>query len=165
MHKWACMQLHRLTALSCHACAGREVGPVAAAGAAAARRSGHSSLKGGVQPNGICYCCYCPCTNGHACSCTGSRHFHDMLVQGVKWGQSLPPVLLLHGTADTCALVSNAAQFSHALEEAGAEVGYQLCMPCSGTDPLRYTIAARSGRVPDISDAAAKSGGLRALTL
>lgn len=50
---------------------------------------------------------------------------HSMLAQGVKWGQSLPPVLLLHGTADTCALVSNAAQFSRALEEAGAEVGYQ----------------------------------------
>lgn len=44
-------------------------------------------------------------------------------MQGVEWGESLPPVLLLHGTADTCALVSNATQFSKALEEAGAKVG------------------------------------------
>lgn len=31
-------------------------------------------------------------------------------------------MLLLHGTADTCALVSNATQFAKALREAGAEV-------------------------------------------
>ena len=60
-----------------------------------------------------------------------------MLAQGVKWGQSLPPVLLLHGTADTCALVSNAAQFSRALEEAGAEVGDQLCMPSFWDGPAQ----------------------------
>ena len=42
--------------------------------------------------------------------------------QGVEWGESLPPVLLLHGTSDTCALVSNATQFSQALDEAGAQV-------------------------------------------
>jgi acetyl esterase/lipase len=45
-------------------------------------------------------------------------------VQGVTWGESLPPILLLHGTADTCALVSNATQFKEALEEAGAKVGH-----------------------------------------
>ena len=47
-------------------------------------------------------------------------------VQGVEWGKSLPPVLLLHGTSDTCALVSNATQFSRALEEAGAQVCWPL---------------------------------------
>ena len=46
-------------------------------------------------------------------------------MQGVEWGESLPPVLLLHGTADTCALVSNATQFDRALEEAGAQVSCQ----------------------------------------
>ena len=45
-----------------------------------------------------------------------------MLLQGVEWGKSLPPVLLLHGTEDTCALVSNATQFAGALKEAGARV-------------------------------------------
>ena len=60
-------------------------------------------------------------------------------LQGVEWGESLPPVLLLHGTADTCALVSNATQFDKALEEAGAQVSCQdaargghdlrFCMP------------------------------------
>ena len=60
-------------------------------------------------------------------------------LQGVEWGESLPPVLLLHGTADTCALVSNATQFDKALEEAGAQVSRQetvrgghsvrICMP------------------------------------
>ena len=47
------------------------------------------------------------------------------VMQGVEWGESLPPVLLLHGTADTCALVSNATQFDKALEEAGAQVSCQ----------------------------------------
>ena len=46
-------------------------------------------------------------------------------MQGVEWGESLPPVLLLHGTADTCALVSNATQFDKALKEAGAQVSRQ----------------------------------------
>lgn len=52
----------------------------------------------------------------------------------MEWGKSLPPVLLLHGTADTCALVSNATQFSRALEEAGAQVSC-LSMP---PQHLRY---------------------------
>ncbi|EIE18373.1 PRENYLCYSTEINE methylesterase [Coccomyxa subellipsoidea C-169] len=36
---------------------------------------------------------------------------------GVEWGASLPRVLLLHGTRDTCALYSNATQFRDALLE------------------------------------------------
>ena len=51
--------------------------------------------------------------------------------QGVTWGSDLPPVLLLHGTADTCALVSNATQFARALEEAGAQArAVSLHLPC-----------------------------------
>ena len=50
-------------------------------------------------------------------------------MQGVEWGTSLPPVLLLHGTSDTCALVSNATQFSQALDEAGAQVSCCLSSP------------------------------------
>ena len=42
--------------------------------------------------------------------------------QGVEWGDKLPAVMLLHGTADTCAPVDNATQFAEALREAGAEV-------------------------------------------
>ena len=46
-------------------------------------------------------------------------------MQAVEWGESLPLVLLLHGTADTCALVSNATQYVEALEKAGAQVSRQ----------------------------------------
>ncbi len=42
--------------------------------------------------------------------------------QGVEWGASLPRVVLLHGTADTCALFSNATQFRDALREVDAKV-------------------------------------------
>ena len=41
--------------------------------------------------------------------------------QGVKWGGQLPRVLLLHGTADRCALVGNAQQFAETLRDAGAQ--------------------------------------------
>jgi len=41
--------------------------------------------------------------------------------QGVKWGGRLPRVVLLHGTADRCALVGNAQQFAEALRDAGAQ--------------------------------------------
>jgi len=40
----------------------------------------------------------------------------------VKWGGRLPRVVLLHGTADRCALVGNAQQFAEALRDAGAQV-------------------------------------------
>lgn len=43
-------------------------------------------------------------------------------MQGVQFGNRLPGVLLLHGTADTCAPVDNATQFADALREAGAQV-------------------------------------------
>ena len=53
-----------------------------------------------------------------------------MRAQGVAWGSALPPVLLLHGTADTCALVSNATQFAKALREASADVrALRACKP------------------------------------
>ncbi|CAK0731873.1 hypothetical protein CVIRNUC_000054 [Coccomyxa viridis] len=57
-------------------------------------------------------------------------------IKGVEWGESLPPVLLLHGTADTCALVSNATQFDKALEEAGAQVEIRYYEGETHTSPL-----------------------------
>ena len=39
----------------------------------------------------------------------------------MKWGGRLPRVVLLHGTADRCALVGNAQQFAEALRDAGAQ--------------------------------------------
>ncbi|CAL5224096.1 g6725 [Coccomyxa viridis] len=57
-------------------------------------------------------------------------------IKGVEWGKSLPPVLLLHGTSDTCALVSNATQFSQALEEAGAQVELKYYDGETHTSPL-----------------------------
>lgn len=66
------------------------------------------------------------------CCCFISLRLYSKMLkcmQGVEWGKSLPPVLLLHGTADTCALVSNATQFSKALEEAGAQVGCLFKLP------------------------------------
>ena len=49
--------------------------------------------------------------------------------QGVKWGGQLPRVLLLHGTADRCALVGNAQQFAETLRDAGAQARRTLCLP------------------------------------
>ena len=48
-------------------------------------------------------------------------------MQGQTWGNSLPPVHLLHGTEDNCAPVSNATQFADALSEAGCRVRSRLC--------------------------------------
>ena len=100
----------------------------------------------------------CLAASFHAChmraGSEASCSVHESLLccglQGVEWGESLPPVLLLHGTADTCALVSNATQFDKALEEAGAQVSRQdtvrrgqgvfSCMPpalaCSLEKPM-----------------------------
>lgn len=50
-----------------------------------------------------------------------------LIWQGVEWGASLPRVVLLHGTADTCALFNNATQFRDALREVGAKVRYRAC--------------------------------------
>lgn len=49
--------------------------------------------------------------------------------QGVQWGGQLPRVLLLHGTADRCALVGNAQQFAETLRDAGAQARRTLCLP------------------------------------
>eukprot|EP00884_Botryococcus_braunii_P011670 jgi/Botrbrau1/20503/Bobra.145_2s0061.1 len=55
---------------------------------------------------------------------------------GVKWGRGLPQVLLLHGSEDGCALVTNAVQFKKALEEAGAQVALMLYDGQTHTSPL-----------------------------
>ena len=72
-------------------------------------------------------------------------------MQGVDWEESLRPVLLPHGTADTCALVSNATQFNGALEEAGSQVsrqetvrgghGVRFCMPPDSACVLEKALA------------------------
>lgn len=76
------------------------------------------------------------------CGCLILRLYPRMLecMQGVEWGKSLPPVLLLHGTADTCALVSNATQFSKALEEAGAQVSCHFLAPLGISSPVVRTM-------------------------
>ena len=70
--------------------------------------------------------------------------------QGVSWGSNLPPVLLLHGTADTCALVSNATQFAKALQEAGAQARAKPAVysppPLPGFRVLRSGNRSKSGR-------------------
>ena len=43
-------------------------------------------------------------------------------VHNAQYSHLVPPVLLLHGTRDTCAPLSNAAQFEGALQRAGIEV-------------------------------------------
>ena len=43
-------------------------------------------------------------------------------VHNAQYSHLVPPVLLLHGTRDTCAPLSNAVQFEGALQRAGIEV-------------------------------------------
>ncbi|KAK9798997.1 hypothetical protein WJX73_000658 [Symbiochloris irregularis] len=57
-------------------------------------------------------------------------------VKGVHWGHTLPSVLLLHGTADTCAPLNNAVQFAEALREAGANVEVKWYDGQTHTSPL-----------------------------
>ncbi|KAK9820850.1 hypothetical protein WJX81_002179 [Elliptochloris bilobata] len=57
-------------------------------------------------------------------------------IKGVKWGGRLPRVVLLHGTADRCALVGNAEQFAEALRDAGAQVEVVLYEGETHTSPL-----------------------------
>ncbi|CAL8465640.1 g5176 [Coccomyxa elongata] len=57
-------------------------------------------------------------------------------VKGVEWGASLPRVVLLHGTADTCALFNNATQFRDALREVGAKVELKQYEGETHTSPL-----------------------------
>ncbi len=44
------------------------------------------------------------------------------VVHGAHYAHLMPPVLLLHGTADTCAPLYNAKQFHQALHRAGVQV-------------------------------------------
>ena len=45
------------------------------------------------------------------------------VVHGAQYAHLVPPVLLLHGTKDTCAPLLNAQQFDQALQRAGIQVG------------------------------------------
>jgi len=60
--------------------------------------------------------------------------------QGVEWGGRLPRVVLLHGTADRCALVGNARQFAEALRDAGAQA-----RPAPPARPVPGAVAAAAG--------------------
>lgn len=44
------------------------------------------------------------------------------VVHGARYAHLMPPVLLLHGTRDTCAPLHNATQFAKALQGAGIQV-------------------------------------------
>ena len=43
-----------------------------------------------------------------------------------QYAAKMPPVLLLHGTDDTCALVKNVMQFEEALRKAGVKASGRL---------------------------------------
>ena len=60
----------------------------------------------------------------------------DVALQGISWGNKLPPVLLLHGDSDKCAPISNAVQFAEALREAGAKVELKTYPGQTHTSPL-----------------------------
>ncbi len=54
------------------------------------------------------------------------------VVHGAQYAHLMPPVLLLHGTKDTCAPLYNAKQFHQALHRAGIQVSFfALVTACS----------------------------------
>jgi len=54
------------------------------------------------------------------------------VVHGAQYAHLMPPVLLLHGTKDTCAPLYNAKQFHQALHRAGIQVSFfALITACS----------------------------------
>ena len=60
----------------------------------------------------------------------------SIVLQGISWGKSLPPVLLLHGDSDTCAPIDNAEKFAKALEQEGAQVELKTYKGQTHTSPL-----------------------------
>lgn len=74
--------------------------------------------------------------------------------QGVEWGASLPRVVLLHGTADTCALFNNATQFRDALREVGAKVRCKFL-----AESLYHSLGSGMGEVS--SDCSVSGAGVK----
>ncbi|KAK9805124.1 hypothetical protein WJX72_000318 [[Myrmecia] bisecta] len=71
-------------------------------------------------------------------------------IKQFAYSKELPPVLLLHGTQDTCALVANAVQFADALRESGALVKLKLYDHQTHTSPLIEN--PMRGGVDDLTD-------------
>ena len=68
-----------------------------------------------------------------------------------QYAAKMPPVLLLHGTDDTCALVKNVMQFEEALRKAGVKASGRLevsevsCVWCLQLLPQLFSEGSASG--------------------
>ena len=58
------------------------------------------------------------------------------VVHGAQYASLMPPVLLLHGTKDTCAPLANAQQFDQALQRAGIQVMFMKQSPLLAASSL-----------------------------